>query len=281
MMVQKWLEGIAFDEAVVARAGASHRTGDELKVQFLEDGIDLIVDTYRQILVNEPELGTVGHEFRADLYRAMRMQYLHAEEYGWEITESGENGALTDKGLREFENAFRDQLRELNDELGKGRNAISGTAWFPRTDDGDLLNEDMPGPDEMIRDIEALLYGIGYWTIWDDGFRIEPAHPEDCRDCGMQSPGEHEYVSNLEWQDFDLKDLDGTHLGKRIRSRENEEPLGEILSIKHYRDGDVRTVAGLRVETTVESPSGEILTFDNAMYGSIVQVEIYLDEVED
>lgn len=271
-----WTNGLTLDESIVIRNGGSNRTSDELKVCFIEDAIFLISSTYDRVDAADLD-ASKGVEFRQAIYDSLRKQALHPQEHQWTVEEAPGGPALSRTGMVEMLTTLREWLQELNDELELGRDEISGNAWFRYTNDGDYVNDEMTDPEEMVRDMEAVLSGIGFCTIWDDGFRIEPAHPEDCRGCGMSAQDEHEYEPGLEWRDFDMKDLNGTMLNHRIRNGAGDEPLGTIVGIEHKIVGDGRAIRDLWVTVKVQAP-GELLTFHNPMYGGKVQVEVEIDE---
>lgn len=171
---QAWLNDIEFDEAIVSRDGASTRTGDELKVQFITDAIDLIESLHDR----NPE---AGFEFRHVTYRAMRSRSLHAEEHQWDVEGEGGSRSLTAAGFREFIGTMREWEKELNEALI--RDPQSGLSWFDTDENGDYTNTSMPDPGELDEDLTTILSDLGIDVYWEDGYIITRVHPEGCKGC--------------------------------------------------------------------------------------------------
>lgn len=183
-----WLEGFDLDFALVLREGSSTRSADELKVVFISDAIDLIETLHDRSIADGSSLDT-SQDFRARVYQALRSRAMHAEENLWDISES-EPRRLTRDGFDQFIKTMNEWVEELNTELHKNGAFVS---WFDTDENGVLVNQDMADPDELREDLESILSDLGLWTQWEDGFRIEVQHPDDCVGCDRDMGEWHEY----------------------------------------------------------------------------------------
>lgn len=270
MGAQVWLKDIALDAPMVVREGASLRTADELKVCFLSDALDVLEDLHDKSIDTDAGVDS-SQNFRHLVYRGMRVRSLHAEEYQFETTGDGDDRRLTRDGFAAFIAQFRAWVKELDEALV----GQSGLGWFELDENGSYANTEMADPGELDEDLTSILSDLGVEVWWEDGYVITRAHPDDCRGCMYGEP--HDYVSGVEWRDVPMRDLSGAMINHRIRNRENEEPLGVIIGIEHRIEGDGRAIRDLWVTVRVQAP-GEVLTFENPMYGGVVQVEMDLED---
>lgn len=265
-----WVEGLPVDESLVLREGSSLRSADQLKVVFIFDALNVIED-----LMMSASFANVQDQFLVELYTSLRSRSLHAEENHWETTTESPR-RLTATGFWEFSKTVRGWAEGLDEELSK--DPLS--SWFDRDENGLLANGELAGPEELCEDLQDALNRLGLWVTWDDGFRIEPAHPEDCIECEASYGEPHEYVSGFEWRSYAGQELSGRHINKRVRNSQRDLPLGVIVGLQMDVCGDGRQVSDLRLLVKVRGVSGEVSEFEMPMYGMNVDVEMDRDSVE-